>query len=103
MEFTVAGSDEGPRLLLPTRPDAYNSARLLSQTFHDKLEEIFGQEFAVGTPSRDFFVAVSTSNQATVDHVRQKVGEDFKQMDHPLSDRLLLVTRDGVSEYVPWE
>lgn len=103
MEFTVAGDDDGPRLLLPTRPDAYNSARLLSETFHEKLTEILGQEFAVGAPSRDFFVAVSTQSQSTVEHVRQKVGEDFKQMDHPLSDRLLLMTRDGVSEYAPWE
>jgi uncharacterized protein YtpQ (UPF0354 family) len=103
MEFTVAGDEDGPRLLLPTRPDAYNSARLLSPAFHDTLTEILGQEFAVGAPSRDFFVAVSTQNQATIDHVRQKVGEDFKQMDHPLSDRLLLMTRDGVSEYAPWE
>ncbi len=101
MEFTLAGEESGPRLLMPTRPDAYNAARLLSDAFHFKLRELFGGEFAVGTPSRDFFVAVSLDSTETVEHVRKKVGEDFRQMDHPLSERLLLVTLDGVTEFVP--
>lgn len=102
MEFTLAGDLDGPRLLMPTRPDAYNSARLLSERFHLQLREIMGGEFAVGVPSRDFFVAVSLDSQETIDHVRRKVEEDYQQMDHPLSERLLLVTRDGVTEYAPW-
>jgi len=102
MEFTLAGSDEGPRLLIPSRPDAYNTARLLSDSFHGKLRDVMGGDFAVGTPSRDFFVAVSLESPETIEHVRTKVGGDFKQMDHPLSDRLLLVTYDGVTEYAPW-
>jgi hypothetical protein len=44
-------------------------------------------------------VAVSLESKATVEHIRQKVREDFAQMDHPLSERLLLVSADGVSEY----
>jgi hypothetical protein len=102
MKFTVAGEDEGPRLLIPERPDAYNTSRLLSEPFHEKLREVLGGEFAVGTPSRDFFVAVSLDSTETVEHVRKKVEDDFLQMDHPLSDRLLLVTHDGVTEYAPW-
>lgn len=103
MEFTVAGEDEGPRLLIPTRPDAYNTSRLLSEPFHAKLRTVLGSEFAVGTPSRDFFVAVSLDSTETVDHVRKKVEDDFRQMDHPLSNKLLLVTHDGVTEFVPWD
>jgi hypothetical protein len=102
MEFTVAGEEEGPRLLIPARPDAYNTSRLLSEDFHEKLRGVLGNEFAVGTPSRDFFVAVSLDSSETVEHVRRKVEDDFQQMDHPLSDRLLLVTQDGVTEYAPW-
>ena len=102
MEFTVAGEDEGPRLLIPSRHDAYNTSRLLSEPFHEKLRGVLGGEFAVGTPSRDFFVAVSLDSSETVEHVRKKVEDDFQQMDHPLSDRLLLVTHDGVTEYAPW-
>jgi hypothetical protein len=102
MEFTVAGEDEGPRLLIPRRPDAYNTSRLLSEAFHGRLRAILGVEFAVGTPSRDFFVAVSLDSSDTVEQVRKRVEDDFQQMDHPLSDRLLLVTRDGVTEFAPW-
>lgn len=103
MEFTLAGEEEGPRLLIPARPDAYNAARLLSEKFHLKMREVMGGDFAVGAPSRDFFVAVSLDSEETLDHVRKKVGDDFKQMDHPLSEKLLLVTHDGVTEYEPWE
>ena len=102
MEFTVAGEEEGPRLLIPARPDAYNTSRLLSESFHEKLRGVLGGEFAVGTPGRDFFVAVSLESSETVEHVRKKVESDYEQMDHPLSDRLLLVTQDGVTEYAPW-
>lgn len=102
MEFTIAGEEEGPRLLIPRRPDAYNTSRLLSEKFHSRLRTILGSEFAVGTPGRDFFVAVSLDSSDTVEQVRKRVEDDFQQMDHPLSDRLLLVTRDGVTEFAPW-
>jgi hypothetical protein len=103
MEFTVAGDeDEGPRLLIPARRDAYNTARLLSEPFHDKLRSVLGGEFAVGTPSRDFFVAISLDSSETVEQIRKKVEDDFQNMDHPLSCRMLLVTQDGVTEYAPW-
>lgn len=103
MDFSLAGDEGGPRLLIPARPDAYNSARLLSEKFHARLREVMGAEFAVGVPSRDFFVAVSLESAETIEHIRKKVGDDFRQMDHPLSEQLLLVTQDGVTEYVPWE
>ncbi|MFN0053684.1 MAG: DUF1444 family protein [Planctomycetales bacterium] len=102
MEFTVAGVEEGPRLLIPNRQDAYNTTRLLSEQFHARLRHVLGGQFAVGAPSRDFFVAVSLESQATVDDIRKKVEADFQQMDHPLSNRLLLVTLDGVTEFSPW-
>lgn len=100
MELTGVGDPENPRILLPSRPDAYNSVRFLSDEFRVKLQEVLGREFAVGMPNRDFFVAVSTETDDAVDHVRGKVAEDFRQMDHPLTSHLLLVTADGVSEYL---
>src|SRR4029077_9145728 len=102
MEFTIAGEEEGPRLLIPARQDAYNTSRLLSERFHEKLRGVLGGEFAVGTPSRDFFVAVSLNSSETIEHIRKKAADDYQNMDHPLSDRLLLVTQDGVTEYAPW-
>ena len=99
MEFMLTGEPDGPKLLLPHRPDAYNTARILSRRFHASVQEILGREFVVGVPNRDFFVAASLHSDEIVMQIRQKVADDFKRMDHPLSDRLLLVSTDGVSEY----
>ena len=99
MEFMLTGDPEGPRLLLPHRADTYNTARLLSGSFHSSVQDILGREFVVGVPNRDFFVAVSMHSDDMIDEIRQKVAADFDRMDHPLCNRLLLVSSDGVSEY----
>lgn len=99
MEFMLTGEPEGPRLLLPHRADTYNTSRLLSDSFHSSVQDLLGREFIVGAPNRDFFVAVSLGSDDMIDEIRRKVAEDFTRMDHPLSDRLLLVSSDGVSEY----
>ena len=100
MEIAVAAEDDGPRLLMPHNPNAYNTARLLSPNFHSQLRELLlSGEIAVGIPSRDFFVAFSLDSSETTELIRRKVAKDYSTMDHPLSDRLLLVTADGVSEY----
>jgi hypothetical protein len=99
MEFMLTGEEDGPKLLLPHRPDAYNTARILSRRFHASVQEILGREFVVGVPNRDFFVAASLHSDEIVGQIRQKVADDYQRMDHPLSDRLLLVSTDGVSEY----
>ncbi len=97
-EMLLTGQEDGPKLLMPHKPDAYNTARLLSHEFHDKLREVLGREFAIGMPNRDFFVALSTDAPDMLQHIRERVREDFSQMDHPLTDKLLLVSADGVSE-----
>ena len=101
MEMAVAGAEEqGPTLLMPGRPDSYNSSRLLSETFLARLRDFVGGDLAVGLPGRDFFVAVVANAPDMVDHVRRRVREDFRQTDHPLTDRMLLITADGVSELI---
>ena len=97
-EMLLTGQEEGPKLLMPHKPDAYNTSRLLSQTFHQKLRDVLGREFAVGLPNRDFFVALSTDAPDMVRNIRDRVREDYSQMDHPLTDKLLLISQDGVSE-----
>ena len=100
VEFMLSGEDHGPKLLIPSRPDAYNTSRLLCEPFYFRLRELLGREFAVGIPNRDFFVAVSLDSDSMVEQIRRKVETDYHQMDHPLSDRLLLVSADGISEYL---
>ncbi len=99
MTFTLAGDDDGPRLLVPNRPDAYNSARLLSPAFHRKLREHLGSPLAIGIPGRDFLVGVSLDSPEALEQVRRQIAEDHARMDHPLTSRLLLISPDGVSEY----
>lgn len=101
MELTVVGEGEGPQLVLPNKPDVYNSCRWLSPHFRDSVQNLLGREFAVGLPNRDFFVAVDLDWSAAVEQIRARVIEDFQRMDHPLTQQMLLVSRDGVSEYQP--
>lgn len=99
MELAVAGSEDGPTLIMPTGPDSYNAVRLLSESFREKLREVMQGTFAVGLPGRDFFVAVGLEPDEMLSHVRQKVRDDYARMDHPLSEELLLVSPDGVSGF----
>jgi hypothetical protein len=97
-EFLIAGSEDNPQLLIPGTPNAYNGCRVLSEAFHRRARDLLGTPFGVGLPGRDFLVAFRLGNEATIAQVRRQVSDDFARMDHPLSDRLLLVTPDGVSE-----
>lgn len=103
IDMTAVDDSNGPKLLMPSNADAYNSVQLLNQPFHRKLQRILGPEFAVGIPNRDFFVAVSLKNTDMLERVRGKVAADFQTMDHPLTDRILIVSTDGVSEYCDHE
>jgi hypothetical protein len=100
MELAVASTEAGAAaLLMPDTSDAYNASRLVSGKFTARLREAAGGDLAIGLPGRDLFVAVSLKSTDMIEHVRGRVHEDFVNMDHPLTDRLLLVTADGVCEY----
>jgi hypothetical protein len=100
MELAVAGSESGAaELLMPDTSDSYNAARLVSGDFTSRLRAAAGGDLAIGLPGRDLFVAVSVKSPDMIEHIRGRVREDFANMDHPLTDRLLLVTADGVCEY----
>lgn len=86
-------------MMMPVKPDAYNCSRILDPQFHSRLRSMFGPEFVVGVPNRDFFVAVSLKEKELIEQVRNRVKDDFSTMHHPLTRRLLLVSADGVSEF----
>lgn len=101
MEMAVAASEEGwPSMMMPGKPDTYNSVRLLSSSFLSQLREVAEGDLAIGVPGRDFFVAVTMKLPGMVHRLRRRIREDFQQTDHPLTDRMLLVTADGVSELI---
>ena len=99
LHVNVVGDDDDPQMLVPVNLDPWNSARILGQRFHDRLRELFGPEVVVGLPNRDFFVAVSLRHPELISQVRQRVIQDFQSMHHPLTQRLLLISADGVSEF----
>lgn len=99
LELTIVGDELHPRMLMPVKPDAYNSSRILDPEFHGRLRDLFGPELVVGVPNRDFFVAVTMNDTALIEQVRVRVHEDFATMHHPLTQRLLVISADGVSEY----
>lgn len=99
LEVSVVESDEQTSMLVPVNPSAWNSARLLEGQLHRRLREMLGAELVVGLPNRDFFVAVSFSFPELIGEVRQQVARDFRTMHHPLTERLLVISADGVSEF----
>lgn len=99
LEVTLIGEGHDPRMLVPVQPNAYNSVRLLGDHLHSRLRQMLGAELVVGVPNRDFFVAVSLKHPQLVGQVRQRVIEDYQSMHHPLTQRLLVISADGVSEY----
>lgn len=99
MQVNLIGDEEDPQMLVPVNPDPYNSARILGRSFHRRLRELFGPEVIVGVPNRDFFVAVSLDHPRLISHVRERVVQDYHSMHHPLTQRLLVISADGVSEY----
>lgn len=101
IELGVIAEEHGPAaMIMPHNVDAFNASRLLSETFLRHLRELAEGDLAVGVPGRDFFVAVSSRVPTMIDRVRRRVSEDFTQTDHPLTDRLLFVSADGVSELI---
>ena len=99
LQVNVIGDEEDPQMLVPVNPDPYNSARILGRNFHQRLREMFGPEVLVGVPNRDFFVAMSLNHPQLISPVRERVVQDYHSMHHPLTERLLVISADGVSEY----
>lgn len=97
-EFACGGVGESARIVMPMRPDAYITARWLSPSFRASMQKEIGREIAVGLPGRDFFVAISTCESETLQQMKGLIAADFDRIDHPLTNRMLLVSRDGVSE-----
>lgn len=97
-EFACGGIGDVAKVVMPTRPDAYITARWLSPAFRESMRDVVGTEIAVGLPGRDFFVAISTRDPDALRQMRTLIATDFSRIDHPLTDRMLLVSPDGVSE-----
>ena len=99
IELICMSKEEGPNMVIQSRPDAYNASQVLSRSFYQQARRFLGSEFLAGVPNRDFLLAISLSESHVIEKIQHNIASDYLTMDHPLTDQLLVVTADGVSEY----
>jgi hypothetical protein len=93
-----AAQDESGQvnLILFQTMDGYDASRILLPTLHDRLREHLGSPFAAGIPNRDILICFR-DDAPTVARLRRQIAEDYRRMPHQVTDRLLLVTPDGIA------
>ncbi len=97
MVASAAQDEDGNiNLILFQTGDGYDASRLLLPTLHDRLREHLGSPFAAAIPTRDLLLCFR-SDAATIARVKGQVEEDYRRMPHQVSNRLLLVTPDGIA------
>lgn len=83
-------------LILFQTMDGYDASRILLPTLHERLREHLGSPFAAGIPNRDILLCFR-DDEETVNRLKSQIAEDFRSMPHQVTDRLLLVTQDGIA------
>jgi hypothetical protein len=97
MSAHAAQDDEGKiNLILFQTMDGYDASRVLLPTLHERLREHLGSPFAAGIPNRDILLCFRNDDE-TVDRLKGQIAEDYRNMPHQITDRLLLVTADGIA------
>lgn len=76
--------------------DGYDASRLLLPSLHDRLRRFLGSPFAAGIPNRDILLCFRNTPEM-VDRLRKQIHSDFEEMPHQISDRVFLVTPDGIA------
>lgn len=90
--------DETVNLILFQTLDGFDATRLLLPTLHEKLRDLLGSPFAAAIPNRDILLCFR-ADQESVDRLRTQVGQDYRTMPHQVTDKLFLVTADGIAPY----
>jgi uncharacterized protein YtpQ (UPF0354 family) len=85
-------------LILFQTGDGFDASRILLPTLNERLREHLGSPFLAGIPNREILLCFR-DDEETVDRLRQQIKTDYKQMPHPITDRLLLVTPDGIAPH----
>lgn len=83
-------------LILFQTLDGYDASRVLLPTLHQKLRQYLGSPFAAGIPNRDILLCFR-NDEETVNRLSAQIAEDYRQMPHQVTEKLLLVTADGVA------
>ena len=93
-----AAQDEDGRvnLILFQQMDGYDASRILLPTLHERLREHLGSPFAAAIPNRDILICFR-NEPAMLDRLHDQIAEDYRSMPHQVTDRLFLVTADGIA------
>jgi hypothetical protein len=97
MNAHAATDEEGKvNLILFQQMDGYDASRLLLPTLHERLREHLGSPFAAAIPNRDILICFRHDIEM-MDRLREKIAEDYRSMPHQVTDKLFLVTADGIA------
>jgi len=93
-----ASQDENGRvnLILFQTLDGYDASRVLLPTLHQRLRDYLGSPFAAAIPNRDILLCFRDDSE-TVSRLQSQIAEDYKTMPHQITDKLMLVTPDGIA------
>jgi hypothetical protein len=92
----AADEDGEVNLILFQTMDGFDASRILLPTLHDRLREHLGSPFAAGIPNRDILLCFR-NDEETVSRLKDKIADDYRQMPHQVTEKLLLVTADGLA------
>ena len=93
-----AAQDESGQinLILFQSGDGYDASRILLPTLHERLREHLGSPFLAAIPNRDILLCFRNDDE-TIGRVKGQVEEDYRRMPHQVSDKLYLITADGIA------
>ncbi|HQY89776.1 MAG TPA: DUF1444 family protein, partial [Tepidisphaeraceae bacterium] len=83
-------------LVLFNTLDGYDSSRILLPNLHERLRPHLGTPFIAAVPNRDILLCFR-NDDATIDNLRNQISHDFRTMPHQVTERLYLVTFDGLA------
>jgi uncharacterized protein YtpQ (UPF0354 family) len=95
-----ASPDETGRvnLILIQTMDGYDASRILLPGLHDHLREYLHGPFLAAIPNRDILICFRNEAEL-VERLRPQIQEDYRTMPHQVSDRIFLVTPDGIAPF----
>ncbi len=93
-----AAQDEDGRvtLIFFQQMDGYDASRIILPTLHDRLREHLGSPFAAAIPNRDILLCFRNEPEM-IARLHGQIAEDYRSMPHQVTDKLFLVTADGIA------
>jgi hypothetical protein len=95
-----AAQDEDGKvnLILFTLGDGYDASRLLLPTLHERLKSHLGSPFLAAIPNRDILICIR-NDSSIMGSVKDQIAQDYRTMPRQITEKLFLVTPDGLAPY----